>query len=191
MKSLASIPVQEGNNLLQQAINEIKDRKNQCVEKPRIMLWGSIIDDVRFIQTIEESGANVVIDDTCVGTRGYWSDVDTSNDLTGALAKRYLADIRCPRTFVSAENGSNDHLANLEARFGHIRQLAKDWRVDGVILQSVKYCDSHGFEVPDIKYYLQHLGIPGIYIEHSYNEASVLPLKTRVEAFLEMLHRPA
>jgi benzoyl-CoA reductase/2-hydroxyglutaryl-CoA dehydratase subunit BcrC/BadD/HgdB len=59
--------------------------------------------------------------------------------------------------------------------------------VDGAILQSVKYCDSHGFEVPSIRHYLNSLGVPNVYVEHDYSERTFASMKTRVEAFVETL----
>ncbi len=59
--------------------------------------------------------------------------------------------------------------------------------MDAVILQSVKYCDTHGYEVPDLRDYFKSMGIPAMYLEHEYTMAGEAQLKNRVEAFLEML----
>ena len=78
-------------------------------------------------------------------------------------------------------------MTDLESRFGYLRDYAKEWDVKGVILQSLRYCDTHGYEVPGIKDYLDNIGLPNIYLEHDYSEAALAPLRTRVQAFLEML----
>ena len=72
-------------------------------------------------------------------------------------------------------------------RFGYLRDYVEDWNVNGVILQSVKYCDTHGYEVPAIKAYLDSLDIPSLYLEHEYTMVALAPLKTRVQAFVEMI----
>ena len=74
-----------------------------------------------------------------------------------------------------------------ETRFSYLGKLARDWKVDGVILQSVRYCDSHGYEVPAVKEYLSRLGLPGIYLEHDNTRGALAPLKTRVQGFLEII----
>ena len=183
--SLMSIPVTEGNSLLRDSINEAKSRKDGPKKPPfRLLVWGSPLDDVTLIEMIEDCGANVVIDDICTGTRFYWSDVEITSDTVAELARRYLDEVRCPRTF--RETGT-DYLADLEDRFAYIKHLAEDWNVNGVILQSMKYCDTHGYEVPGLKDYLKSIGLPAFYLEHEYTMVALAPLRTRVQAFLETI----
>jgi len=190
MVALVSLPVEEGNELLEQVISEVKQRKDGPQKKPvRLLVWGSIIDDTSLIEMIERLDANLVMDDTCVGSRAYWSGVELTKDPLDGLAYRYLVQLKCPRTFREVTFGETkkDYMADLEGRFGYLRDYAKEWNAKGVILQSVRYCDIHGYEVPGVKDYLDHVGLPNIYIEHSYTEAALAPLRTRVQAFLETL----
>jgi benzoyl-CoA reductase subunit C len=183
--ALMSIPVTEGNALLRESIEEIKGRKDGPKKQPfRLLLWGSPLDDVSIIEMIEDCGANVVIDDICTGTRFYWPEVEITPDLVGGLARRYLDEVRCPRTF--RETGAN-YWADLEDRFAYVKDLAKDWNVNGVILQSMKYCDTHGYEVPGLRDYLKSIGLPALYLEHEYTMIALAPLRTRVQAFLETM----
>jgi bzd-type benzoyl-CoA reductase N subunit len=183
--ALMSLPVTEGNALLRNSIEEIKSRQGGPAKQPvRLLLWGSPMDDLGIIDMIENCGANVVIDDTCIGTRFYWPDVELALDPLTGLADRYLNKVRCPRTF--RETGSN-HWADLENRFGYIKDFARDWSVNGVILESVRYCDTHGYEVPGLRDYLRSIGLPVLYLEHEYIMVALAPLKTRVQAFLETL----
>jgi len=76
---------------------------------------------------------------------------------------------------------------DLEVRFDYLGDYARDWNVNGVILQSVRYCDTHGYEVPALKDYLDGIGLPNLYIEHEYTMVALAPLRTRVQAFLEMM----
>jgi len=190
MVALMSIPVEEGNELLRQVISEVKQRKDGPQKKPaRLLVWGSIIDDIALIEMIEGLEANVVMDDTCVGSRAYWSDVKLTEDPLDGLAYRYLVELKCPRTFREAIFGETkkDYMADLENRFSYLGDYAKEWNVNGVILQSVRYCDIHGYEVPGLKDYLDNTGLPNIYIEHDYSQAALAPLRTRVQAFLEVI----
>jgi len=193
LKALMSVPVDEGNELLQEVLSEVTERDNpQLKNAPRLLVWGSIVDDVSLVEVIENAGCNVVVDDTCVGTRAYWKDVKVTDDPMDGLAHHYLADIKCARTFFEApgiEKGeaTKDYALDLEARFGYLKDMAEGWKVNGVILQSVKYCDTHGFDVPDVRNYCTSLGLPSTYLEHDYTEGSLAPLKTRVQGFLEMI----
>ncbi len=183
--ALMSIPVEEGNELLREAIKEVKERKDGPQKKgARLLIWGSPIDDVAFIEMMEGMGANVVMDDTCVGSRHYWPDVELTADPLDGIVHRYLADIKCPRTF---RETTESYQKDLEARFSYLRDYAEEWKVNGVILQSMKYCDTHGYEVPALKDYLDGIGLPNLYLEHEYTMVALAPLRTRVQAFLEMI----
>ena len=119
----------------------------------------------------------------------YFSDVELTEDPLDGLAHHYLVDLKCPRTFREATFGEikKDYMTDLESRFGYLGDYAKEWKANGVILQSVRYCDTHGYEVPAVKDYLDHTGLPNTYLEHDYSEAALAPLKTRVQAFLEVI----
>ena len=190
MVAIMSLPVEEGNQLLRQVITEVKERKGGPSKKPsRLLLWGSIIDDTALIEMIEGLDANLVMDDICVGSRAYFPDVELTEDPLDGLAYGYLVELKCPRTFREAAFGETkkDYMTDLESRFSYLRDYAKEWDAKGVILQSVRYCDIHGYDVPGIKDYLDSMGLPNIYLEHDYSEAALAPLRTRVQAFLEVI----
>ncbi len=183
--ALMGIPVDEANELLSSIIDEVKARESVPAKKStRIMIVGAQIDDTAFISLIEDSGAGVVVDDLCVGTKVYWPDVDTAKEPTDALAERYLEKIMCPRTY---REKTGTYPEYLEQRFGHIGRFIKDFKVDGVILYIYKYCDPYGFEVPATKSYIESLGTPVLYLEDEYSMSTIGRLRTRIQAFLEMI----
>jgi len=183
--ALMSLPVEEGNELLQEVITEIKARKNGPQEKAkRLLIWGSPINDVALIEMMEDVGTNVVMDDMCVGSRHYWADVEPTSDPLDGIAHRYLADIKCPRTF---RETTESYQKDLESRFGYLKDFAVNWKVNAVILQAMRYCDTHGYEVPALKDYLDGIGLPNLYLEHDYSAGALAPLRTRVQGFLEVI----
>jgi benzoyl-CoA reductase subunit C len=187
--ALFSLPVEEGNDLLEYLIKEVKERQERpAIKNARLFVWGPVFDNISLYRIIENAGSNVVVDDTCVGTRAFWSDVKPPFNLHN-LAQRYLVDIKCPRTYRQFEPSeiARDYDKDLDHRFSYIKKAIADWHVNGAVLQSVKYCDTHGYEVPGIRHYLDTLGIPSIYIEHDYSERSLESIKTRIEAFIETL----
>ena len=190
MVAVMSLPVEEGSGLLREVIKEVQERRDGPPKKPaRLLLWGSILDDVAIMEMIESLDANVVMDDTCVGSRAYFPDVKLTNDPLDGLAYHYLVELQCPRTFKEGTHGGTkkDYMTDLETRFSYLGDYAKDWKVNGAILQSVRYCDGHGYEVPGVEDYLASIGLSSIYLEHDYTEGGLAPLRTRVQAFLEMI----
>lgn len=183
--ALMSLPVEEGNELLEEIAKEAERRKgNLRNSKPRLLLWGTPIDNASLVELMEDCGANVVVDDMCLGTRFYWHDVELTDDLLDGLAVRYLDKIPCPRTF---RDTKETHQADLENRFGYIKDFAREWKATGIILQVIKYCDIHGYELPDLADYLREAGFPVLVIEHDYTASALAPLKTRLQAFVEIL----
>jgi benzoyl-CoA reductase subunit C len=189
IKAVQSLPVEEGNTLLREVIAEAKGRRDGPVKKTsRLMIWGSILDNTSLVEMIESLDANVVMDDTCVGSRPFFNDVKlTANPLDG-LASHYLNHIKCPRTFQADYYAQQrDHVSDLKRRYGYLGDYAREWRVDGVIMEALKYCDTHGFEVPSLKDYFNEIGLPAIYLEHDYTLGIMSQLKTRVQGFLEII----
>jgi benzoyl-CoA reductase/2-hydroxyglutaryl-CoA dehydratase subunit BcrC/BadD/HgdB len=188
MVALMSLPVAEGSTLLEQVISEVKQRADGPQKKPaRLMVWGSILDSTTFIEAIEQLEANLVMDDICVGSRFYWPDVELTADPLDGLAHRYLVAIKCPRTFPrAAGEATKSYQQDLETRFGYLGEYITEWGVDGVILQAMRYCDIHGYDVPQVRDYLKHIGVPSLYIEYDYSQATA-QMGTRVQAFLEMI----
>lgn len=190
LTALTCIGVEEGNHLLEAIVGQVKTRQQRPPKQAaRLLVWGSILDDTTLIEMIETTGAHIVLDDTCVGSRAYFSDVQVTDDPLDGLAYRYLVEIKCPRTFRAdmPERGRKNNLADLESRFGYLKNYIREWKVDGVVMQSMRYCDIHGYEVPGIKQYLDSISVPSIYLEHDYSKGALAPLKTRVQGFLEVL----
>ncbi|MBN2568089.1 MAG: 2-hydroxyacyl-CoA dehydratase [Deltaproteobacteria bacterium] len=185
MISLMCIPVDEGIELLEQVIAEVRERKNLPEKRAgRLLVWGSLIDNIAITELVESSGLNIVMDDTAIGFRPFMHDVEIDGDSLHNLARHYLEDIMCPRTFIETSLSYREHL---EDRFGYLKNFIKKWNVNGVYLNLVRNCDPHGYEIPAIRDYLDALGIPVLFIEQDYSTASLEPLRTRVQAFRESI----
>jgi benzoyl-CoA reductase subunit C len=181
-----SLPVNEANKLFDEVLEELGQRKEPPKDKaPRILVDGSCVDNIDFIELIEDSGTNVVAESLCIGTRDYWPYAETAMDPIKSLAHRYLDKVNCPRTYREKAGGSYEE--DLEARFGDIGSLVKAFAVDGVILYVYRYCDPFGFEVPAREAYLDKLGVPTLYLEDEYSIGTIGRMRTRIQAFLEMI----
>jgi benzoyl-CoA reductase subunit C len=180
-----SIPVEEATKLIDSVIKEVKQRKPVPAPKSaRIMVVGAQVDDIAFIDLIEDSGAWVVADDLCPGAREFFTDVDVTKNPIDGIAERYLRKIKCGRTF---RERKGDYDGYLEDRFGHIGRFVKDFKVDGVVLYIYKYCDPYGFDVPAMKSYIESVGAPVLYLEDEYSMSTIGRLRTRIQAFLELI----
>jgi benzoyl-CoA reductase subunit C len=183
--SAMSLPVEESIEFIRSVTNEVKGRPAPTQSgAARIMLVGDQIDDVAIMDAVEGTGAQLVMDDLSIGSKMYWNDVDVTEDPLRGIAERYLRKLKIPTTFV----GSGENYEEiLEERYGHLRDYIKDFNVNGVILLIYKFCDPYGFEVPAMKSFIESLGVPVLYVEDEYSTSTLGRLKTRIEAFLEMI----
>jgi benzoyl-CoA reductase/2-hydroxyglutaryl-CoA dehydratase subunit BcrC/BadD/HgdB len=177
--------VEEASRLIGGVIDEVKQRKAVTVPKSaRVMVVGAQVDNVAFIDLVEKSGAWVVADDLCPGARESLADVNADVPPIDGIAERYLRRIYCGRTFRERKGSYEEYM---EERFGHIGAAIKDFKVDGVILYIYKYCDPFGFEVPQMKSYIESRSVPVLYLEDEYSMSTIGRLRTRIQAFLELL----
>jgi len=182
----SSLPVGEFNTLLDQVSTEIGERKKSPLKKgPRILIDGACLDNIELFRLVEEVGGNVVADTICNGARDYFPRTDEGGNPIRALADRYLDKINCPKTYM--ENKAGTFEGDIASRFGDIGTYAREFKVDGAILYLYKYCDPFGFEVPARKAYYKSIDIPLLHLEDVYSAGTMSQLRTRIQAFLEMI----
>ena len=175
VNSSTRMPRDDYNMLLENVIDEIAARKNIEDGKARIMLSGSPLDSPAFIKEIEDLGTVVVADELCTGSNYFWDMVETDLDPLDALAKRYLSHAPCARIRPSTK------------RIDYLLNMIKSFHVDGVILINIKFCDLYAYDHVLIRNELDKNGIQVLEIEREYQSGGAGQIKTRVQAFIEML----
>jgi len=158
-----------------------KSEKKPPDTRPRLMIGGSIIGigDHKVLDIIKQAGANVVADSTCTGSMFSRKRVSLpgiiGNPIDG-LAERYLYNIPCP------------FMTDLPKRLNRIIRIARDYSVRGLVYYNLKYCDIWRAEFKFIKDTLyKELSVPSLLIETDYSPTDVGTIRTKVEAFLEMI----
>jgi benzoyl-CoA reductase/2-hydroxyglutaryl-CoA dehydratase subunit BcrC/BadD/HgdB len=74
-----------------------------------------------------------------------------------------------------------------EERIANIISAAKEWNVRGVIHYHLNFCQPYEIESFRVEKALAREGIPFISIGTDYSMEDVEQLKTRVQAFIEMI----
>ena len=146
----------------------------------RILLTGTplAIPNWKLHHVIETSGAAVVCEEMCTGTRYFENlvadDCQTLDEAYMALAQRYMkTNCAC----FTPNTGRIDDLV----------RLAKEYKVDGVIDVNLKFCCLYDTEGYNVEKAMKAAGIPVLGIETDYTDTDAEQLKTRVQAFVEML----
>ncbi|MBD5644197.1 2-hydroxyacyl-CoA dehydratase [Clostridium botulinum] len=162
--------------------DELEERIKNSKEsnKKRILITGTpmALPNWKLHSIIESLDAEVVVEETCTGTRYFEGEVseegETLEELIKNLADRYL-NINCacftPNT----------------GRIDDIIKYTKEYEADGVIDTNLSFCHTYAAEHRDVEAKLKEENISIMHIETDYSTEDSGQIKTRVEAFLEMI----
>lgn len=145
---------------------------------PRVLLTGTPIGkgSDKVLRLIEEAGAVVIGMENCTGLKSAWTQVNAEAvDLLDALARRYLA---LPCSCMSPNQG----------RFELLEELIPLYDIQGVVDLSWHACHTYVIESTPLGRHLEKkMSMPVLRLCTDYGESDLETLRTRVEAFLEML----
>jgi benzoyl-CoA reductase/2-hydroxyglutaryl-CoA dehydratase subunit BcrC/BadD/HgdB len=127
---------------------------------------------------VESSGAVIVGEESCIGERNtrdlVAEDGRTVEEMLDRLVDRYMKiDCAC--------------FTPNEERLDHIVELARRLKAAGVIHYSLQFCGPYTTEAYKVEKRLEAEGIPMLKLETDYSMEDVEQLKTRVEAFVEVI----
>jgi len=154
-------------------------QKGTAVSGPapkRIVLSGGVCNHPDIYTIIEEAGGAVVGDDLCTGSRYFSGLIDENADPVTAIADRYLERVVCP----AKHRGLTD-------RADYLVRLTRERQAQGVIFFLLKFCDPHAFDYPYLKEALDREGVPSLLLEVEDRLPADGQLRTRFEAFVEMI----
>lgn len=158
-------------------LSQVPDRSEN--NKLRIMIAGSIMGDGdrRLLDIVEEElGLQVVVEDHCAGLKPFYHTIRDHADPFRALADGYLDQSPCAR------------MKTLEDNAEFSGNLALEYQVDGILYVYLKFCSCYGITKKGFLDYFQKLDIPVLDISSDYSASDHGQLKTRIEAFIEVLN---
>ncbi|MFH2129711.1 MAG: 2-hydroxyacyl-CoA dehydratase family protein [bacterium] len=177
------MPRDEYTGELQRWVNELKKRKISLNEgKHRVMLVGSISDEIDLFELIENTGKALIVgENLCFGIRFEGNDVSEDGDPIEALAAHYLASSVCPRMY-----------GKYKERLARLKERIVQSRAQGVIMQNIRFCDLHGAENALFERDLEAMFIPCLRVEREYGpHIDAGRMKLRINAFLERIDNSA
>ena len=171
------------------SVNKICDELEQRVADkagavaagaPRILISGCpmAVPNWKLPMIVEQAGAVIVGEESCVGERGTRHLVDDSGDTVDALMEAVVDRYFKVDCAIFTPNPD---------RLDHIEAMAKDYHADGVIHYGLQFCQPYLMESLPVEKALKEKSIPALRVETDYSAEDVPQLQTRVEAFLELL----
>ncbi|MFX1296779.1 MAG: 2-hydroxyacyl-CoA dehydratase subunit D [Promethearchaeota archaeon] len=161
---------------------EVLDTLNDSLPQysgTRILLTGSGITFGDIILEIieDQCGGLIVADDLWSSMDYFLEDVEITNpNPLKSLADRYLCRNLCGRMIPESE-----------IRIPKIVELYRSYHAKGIINHTLKFCDSYSSLKPEFRKFMARRDISVLDLDRDYAESDVGQLKTRIEAFLEMI----
>ncbi|MGA2873891.1 MAG: double-cubane-cluster-containing anaerobic reductase [Nitrososphaerales archaeon] len=177
--------VQRFTQMTNELADELETRVKNGVgvadkDKSRLMFSGCpmAIPNWKLHSIIESMGFPVVAEESCIGSRYFTDQVEPKGDsmdsLLEALVERY-SKISCACFTPNTE------------RIDKVVKMAKDFDASGVVYNVLQYCHTYNVEAIKVEKALKAANFPMLKIETDYGTEDVEQIKTRVEAFTEML----
>jgi len=142
----------------------------------QVLVSGSLIENMNIYDLLEEAGLHIIADDLCSGYR-FCDPVDGEGaDRLERLIDRYMNRFPCPSR------------SYFQDRVPRLIQRVKDSGARGIILILQKFCTPHLADYPALTVELKNAGIPSLLVELEESGGAPGQLKTRFEAFREMIH---
>ena len=172
-----------------ESVNKICDELEERIQAgkgvfpaktPRVLVSGcpQAVPNWKLPMIVETAGAVIVGEESCVGERGTRNLTDESGEtveaMLDAIVERYF-QVDCA---IFTPNPD---------RLEHIRQMAAEYKADGVIHYGLQFCQPYLMEAVPVEKALEEENIPCLRIETDYGMEDLGQLKTRVEAFVEQL----
>jgi benzoyl-CoA reductase subunit C len=171
---------QEVEGMVREFLVELKNRKPLPTKPEKIVLAGKVAEPLSLLEAIETAGFQVVDDLLVNGSRYVKSIVELEQAPLQALAEAQLAKIPVAGMY-DREQSRGERIIRRVRRSG----------AKAVIFLVQKFCEPYELEVVGVEEELTRAGIPMLKLESDYQSSSIAPLKTRIEAFAEMLKAKA
>jgi benzoyl-CoA reductase/2-hydroxyglutaryl-CoA dehydratase subunit BcrC/BadD/HgdB len=174
-----------------ESVNKLCDELEQRIEKeigvapegtPRIVLSGCpmAVPNWKLPSIIEGAGAVIVGEESCIGERGTQNLVEAGGDTLDSFMERLVDRYLTIDCALFTPNPS---------RVEHALSIAMDAKADGVIHYCLQFCTPYQVETSLFVRELEKSGMPVLCVDTDYSQEDVEQLRTRVEAFIEQIHR--
>ncbi len=157
---------------------ELENRDGIQNYRARLMLVGGHLHDPDYIRIIESQGGLVVADRFCTGSMPGLMSIEPNGDPFRTLAEHSFKKTLCPRM-----------MEDFDRRLQTIIETVKEYKVDGVVIEIIKFCDLWGVDSMPLVTALRKKGIPVLKLEREYRLGGEGQLRTRVQAFIESMGR--
>lgn len=156
-----------------------------CIERNRgavqkdlmpVIISGILPNPHEILTILDDLKVRVAQDDFLMGSRRLGDRSGDQQDPIAQLAGKHFSTPPC------STKGSS-----IAQRKEYILHLIRGTGARGVIFNMVKFCEPEWFDIPNLQAELRSEGIPTLVMDTELNQALSGQIKTRLEAFVEMI----
>jgi benzoyl-CoA reductase/2-hydroxyglutaryl-CoA dehydratase subunit BcrC/BadD/HgdB len=172
-----SMRVEEHITLLEREVIKVRKMPVDVSPHKKVMVSGIQAPPAELIETMEAKGLRVVANDIATLARSYGYCPKPSPDPCEYYCDFYFNHYPCTTMLPAGDR-----------RVELIGRRIDESKAQGFIFFGEKFCEYEYFEIPFLKGMLRSLGVDVLPLElGSEDLLNLMPLKTRIEAFAEML----
>jgi benzoyl-CoA reductase subunit C len=173
------LPVEEYTRMLERLLEDLRrapPARQGGGRRPGILLSGMVFDPLAALAVFDEIGVEVVDDDMAAGWRSVSRPTLHTDDLTEGVVAHLFGAAPCCCLYHPGHD-----------RHGYLVEKARASGADGVLFWYVKFCEPDAFDRPQLLARLGQEGLAAAVVEVDVSMTGFDALKTRLQAFCEML----
>lgn len=177
-KSSQYMDVEEHLRYIEMIIEELDKLPKIKSDNKRIILTGIMADSPILLNALGENKLDVIADDLAQESRQFriTVEVDKSNPLK-SYCNKWRDLYGCALAYT-----------NKKERISMLSDLIDDKKADGLIFVNTAFCDPEEYDYPIIRKVLNEKNTPHIFLQITHGEIINEQIKTRVQAFTEILY---
>jgi len=170
------LPRDEYNQRLEHLLAELENLEKPSQKRVKVVLSGMVFDPIAAYRVFDELGLSIVDDDFANG----WRTVAKGPLATDDLVRGVTDFLFNPAPCCCLYNPDND-------RHAYLVDKAQRAGADGVLFWYTKFCEPDAFDRPQLIERLRQEGLPAGVIEIELSMTQFDALRTRLDAFREMI----
>jgi len=175
MEAGFSLPPEDYLGHIADLVESVADNVEWKAGAIPVLVSGSIVEQMWIFDLLENAGGRVIADDLCSGYRSCEPADGNGIEPMERLIDRYMRHSPCPAR------------SSVGERITVIRKMVGESGARGVIFLLQKFCTPHLADYPAIARELKDDGIPVLLVEMDESGNIEGQLKTRFQAFFEMI----
>jgi bcr-type benzoyl-CoA reductase subunit C len=172
------LPPDVYSRMLENLLRELDARPDPQSTRPKILLTGMVFDPLEAHKILDDLAVDIVDDDLANGWRTASKEKLKVDNLVEGITE-YLFN---PAPCCCIYNPDND-------RHDYLVKKVKQSEAKGVLFWYIKFCEPDAFDQPQLAKRLKEEGIPSAFIDLELSMSNLEAIRTRLNAFCEILER--